>query len=126
MIKQNLCFDWRFHYLDRSGPRFMSPVVSNWRVVDLPHVEKYEMPSADFAKAWDGTPIDLLLIDGDHRYVAAEPAGQLAGDGEARAAWGPAPLRRIRGKKGSEPGQALTPDSNDSLRSGLSRIRKFR
>ena len=37
MLKQNLCFDWRFHYLDRSGPRFMSPAVSDWRVVDLPH-----------------------------------------------------------------------------------------
>jgi beta-galactosidase len=44
MIKQNLCFDWRFHYLDRSGPRFMSPAVSDWRVVDLPHDWSVEMP----------------------------------------------------------------------------------
>ena len=44
MFKQNLCFDWRFHYLDRAGPRFMSPAVSDWRVVDLPHDWSIEMP----------------------------------------------------------------------------------
>ena len=44
MLRQNLCFDWRFQYVESAGPRFMNPPVSDWRVVDLPHDWSIEMP----------------------------------------------------------------------------------
>lgn len=36
------------------------------RIAELPHVQKFQMPSIEFAKKWND-PIDLLFIDADHR-----------------------------------------------------------
>lgn len=37
MHRQNLCHNWRFHYLENSTARLIGPEIVEWRQIDLPH-----------------------------------------------------------------------------------------